>query len=311
MKKSVFKIGGIMMAALCAAGCFRSAKPAIPADEPMRLARESAETAFNRGDYEAAVRLFGEALNRAALRDDTRATALFRYNLAACKMAQGRREESLALLEASRTESLLAGDALGAARAETAEARLALLQGNSGEAQRLARQALERAAARRDARLSADIRLVMAEAALKDGNAAQAKAELAESLRCLDAKSRGPAFRAMAARIQGLIALKEGDAAAAGRAFDDESAQWQTASRFAESADALEQAGLACEKAGNRPAAANRVYRSARIRAALGQSEKANASALRAAGWAEGPSMAELRARASALAGETAPPSKH
>jgi tetratricopeptide (TPR) repeat protein len=274
----------------------------------MRLAQESAQAAFGEGAYEEAATGFSNAIKRAFIRDDGRAVARFRYQLAACRIAQGRMAEGKLLLSAAREEALVAGDGLTAARAETAAARVALEQGDLTESQRLARLALGRPEARASVRLSADIRLVLAEGAVRGGDPQQATAELTEANRMWGRIPVDPVFQAVSERVRGQVLLLAGDAQGAGKAFDKESNNWQQCRRFAENATSLERAARTWHKAGDVPGAAARMYRAARIRSGLGHFDKARLLAGLAAEWAGTAALPDLQSRALALAKETEKP---
>jgi tetratricopeptide (TPR) repeat protein len=274
----------------------------------MRLAQESAQAAFGDGAYEEAALGFSNAMQRAFIRDDGRAVARFRYQLAACRIAQGRMAEGKSLLNAAREEALVAGDGLVAARAETAAARLALEQGDLTESQRMARLALGRPEAKASVRLSADIHLVLAEGAVRGGDPLKATAELTEANRMWGRTPVDPVFQAVSERIRGQVLLLAGDAQGAGAAFDKESVHWQQCRRFAENADSLERAALTWHTAGDSPGAAARIYRAARVRLGLGHLDKAHLLAGLAAEWAETAALPDLKSRALALAKETEKP---
>ncbi len=299
----------MVVSALAVTGCARGGRgPQAVVDEPMRLVQESAQAAYGAGAYEEAAAGFSDAITRASLRDDGRAVARYRYQLAACRIAQGRRSEGRTLLDAAREEALVAGDGLTAARAETAAARLALERGDQADSQRLARLALARPEAQASARLSADIRLVLAEGAVRRGDAVQAKAELTEAVRGWGRSPPDRSFEAVVERVRGQLSLLNGEAQAAGTAFDKESALWQQGCRFVENADSLERSALAWQKVGDGPGSANRMYRAARIRAGLGHTDKARLLAGLAAEWAEKANLPDLRARALALVSESGKP---
>jgi hypothetical protein len=310
MKQVELSLFGLMLAVtLTAAGCAHSDRDIqSPVDEPMRLDQESAQAAFSSGAYEEAATRFTEAIHRAFLRDDGRAVARYRYQLAACRIAQGRLVEGKRLMDSARVEALVAGDGLTAARAETAAARLALEQGNLEESQKLARLALSRPEARSSVRLAADIRLILAEGAVRGGDSIQAKAELAEVGRIWGRMPVDPAIQATSERVRGQIFVLTGNAKEAGKAFDNEGASWQEARRFADHAASLERAALAWQKAGDDYAAATRMYRSARIRTGLGQAEKAHLLAGIAAEWAEKAELIDLQECCKALMHETGKP---
>ncbi|MFO7536275.1 MAG: tetratricopeptide repeat protein [Kiritimatiellia bacterium] len=293
MKRVMLAIGMMAMAGVFS-GCVGGGKGRGVVDEPMRLAQESGENGLRVGDFELAAERFEEALKRASLLDHGTAVARYRYQLAVCRLGQGRTAEAESLLKQARQEALVAGDVALAARADTAAARLVLEQDKLAESEGMARVALERLGDETPIRLLADIRLLLAEIALRRNDAELARKELAAAVKAWGGSDKTPIFNALVEGIQGRLLRLDGDWAGAARTFDRESGRWQAANRFTEHAFSLERAGQAWFKSGDMAGAAHRLYRAARIRTALGQGETARVLAGQAEKWANDAGMPEL-----------------
>jgi ATP/maltotriose-dependent transcriptional regulator MalT len=294
MKRRMMLAIGMLAIAGLSSGCVGGGKGQGVVDEPMRLAQESGENGLRVGDFEWAAERFEEALKRAALFDNGAAVARYRYQLAVCRLGQGRTAEAEPLLKKARQEALVAGDAALAARADTAAARLVLEQGMLDESEGMARVALKRLGEETPIRLLADIRLLLAEIALRRNDAELARKELAAAVKVWGGSGKDPIFKALVEGIQGRLLRLDGDWAGAARTFDKESGLWQAANRFSEHASSLERASQACFESGDHAGAAHRLYRAARIRTALGQDVKARLLAVQAGKWATAAGVLEL-----------------
>lgn len=292
-RKTMLTIGLLGIAAMFS-GCAGGGSGKGISDEPMRLAQESGEAGLMSGDFVTAAARFEEALNRASLLDNGLAVARYRYQLAVCRMAQGQVAEAELLLKRARQEALVAGDAGLAARADGSAARLALDQGKIDESERLARGALDRLVADAPVRLAADLRLVLAEAALRRNEAKRAREELSAAVKTWGKTGPDPVFKALVEGIQGRLLRLDGDAAGAARIFDRESGYWRGAKRFTDLAACLERSARAWKDAGDASGAAQRMYRAARIRAALGQTAKSRTLADEAEQWASAAGIPDL-----------------
>lgn len=266
------------------AGCAHV--PGAPGpDSVIREALESAAAAIREGDYEAAVRHQRRALMQALRRDEAQRVAQIRYQMAACRMAQGRFAEAARLLPGARDEALLAGDEAGAAQAEIAWARLLMASDRDPEAEPLLHSALARVAARRAGSVATEARLALSELARRRQNAAEIRKQV-QAIEEHEAGRMSLYLHAERARLLAEAAAIEGDFRAAAEGFDQAQVAFRRVGRFDESAAALEAAAHAWHQSGDTVHAARGLYRAARIRQGLGQRDRAASLADTCARWA-------------------------
>ena len=109
---SSWLIGLLMAAAMLAVGGCGSAPPKQegPAtDEALERFNRAARLAFDKGRLQQAVYFYRKALDRAYVRDDTRAILDAQYNLAFCLMNLQSYQEALGVVRNAKTEMALAG----------------------------------------------------------------------------------------------------------------------------------------------------------------------------------------------------------
>ena len=120
------------------AGC-STPKPST-LDPEIKLFAESASGAYQRGEVNRADGLYQKALQRARLIDAQSEIVRNAYNLALCRLLEGKLTEANSLLKQA---SALSGDkGLEYSRILLAEAEVARLSGNLSESQQLAREAV-------------------------------------------------------------------------------------------------------------------------------------------------------------------------
>jgi tetratricopeptide (TPR) repeat protein len=264
----------------------------------------AARAAFEQGQDDEAVSLYGQALRRAWSIDDPAAIADTSYNLAICLMGQGKFAEADRLLADADAESRRAG--VDDVDVTVVQAKVALLLKDYGRAGKLSGEALRDAKA--DDALKIQARVIAGEAALFSGDSAAAKENLSAARAGLTAEmaTKSPTTAASVEDLTGLLARHEMKPADAAGAFDREADDLRAAGRYGPMADALAEAGRSYEDAGDWRRGADRYFRAARSRVGMGNGVTVNAQATE--GWlnrageaAEKAGDAELARRIEAL----------
>ena len=226
------------------AGC-SSPKVAQPvADTALHDLAGSALASYEQGGIDRASQLFERALERARLIGDLRETARNAYNLALCRLAQGRTAEAHALLAQARAG--LPPQGAEAARVWLAEMQAALHDGLPQEVRADAQRALDAGA---DPAGRAEARLELADMAYGSNDVVSARRLLAEVGSDLGLAGP-PALQARAAGIEAQLAEHEGSAAAAAAAQEREADYWGQAGRYQWMSMALAGAGASYRSAG-------------------------------------------------------------
>lgn len=157
-------VGLIVVLAVVAvvSGC-STPKPSM-LDPEIKQCADGANAAYRRGEVERADALYGKALQRARLSDNRVEISRNAYNLALCRMVEGKLDEAHGLL--SQASELAGVKGQEATRIRLAESEVARLSGKADESGQLARQAVL-AGADREGRVHA--LLLQSEAALVSG----------------------------------------------------------------------------------------------------------------------------------------------
>ncbi len=255
MKKLVHVLALVLLTG-CAS--HRATAPRVDTE----LARDSslARAAFDNGAVAKAVDLYGQALKRATAMDDAAAISSAAYNLALCQVILGQLDQASATL--ADAESALRRSGENPADVWLLEATIAERRGQWEQALALTKQVLS-ASPEESHRFQAE--LLQGRVAFQQGDLAQAKAALAET-----SKHRigNPTLLAAQDQLAGDIFLREGNPAAASRAFDRAASLFRQGTHYQDMATALYRAGQAYQQAGDTPRAEDRLMRAQRSLAA-------------------------------------------
>jgi tetratricopeptide (TPR) repeat protein len=280
------------------AGCATSNPnvPETPDNDPVIVQlNASGSGAFDRGSLVQAASFFEKALTRARAADHGADIGTAAYNLAACRMAQGRVADAYSLLREAVAEQTRAGASVS--EAILLQARAARSLGREDEATALLESVLASDAPRD---LRGEAALLKAEGAFSAGDTASAEAWLAKAVDIFE-RTRNQPLEAASQDLRGRLALQRDDAAAAAAAFDHEADAWRRAGRSRELAQALDRAADAWNRAGDAGHAAERWYRSGRSYFAQGDAVRALAMVESAATACEATGNEELSARLAGL----------
>ncbi len=289
-------------AAMLAAGCASQRGRVPPVDAEIRSLAGSAGAAYERGETGRAAELYGRALARARQMDDPGESARNAYNLALCRMAEGRIDEARGLLAQAR--ALLPPKGADAARTWVAEAEAAQRQGLLEDVRRLVQCSLE-AGPDGAARAQAHLILVGLECVEGDWPAARKGLDAARrELRRLDA----PELQARAEGLAARLARAAGDGAGAGAALERQAEWLKQAGRFPNMAAALAAAGEAYRAAGLSRQAYPCLMRAAASLKGQGNAKAATPAAMAALSIAQALNEAEWAAAATALTAELMTP---
>jgi tetratricopeptide (TPR) repeat protein len=288
-------------ALLFGAGC--ATPRGIPVDAELKARAAGAQACYERGDLDRAATLYAQALSRARLVDAPDETARCAYNLALCRIGQGRGAEAARLLEQA--------GALASARGSLT-VKVLLAQSESGRVSanpRAWREGAERAlglASDDAARLQA--RVLLAEAELAEGRFDAAAGHYRQAT-SLGRSAAGPALRARLEAVGARLAGERPDLVKepAGLLLERRAEALREAGQFAAMAGALEAASGAHERAGNTARAFGCAVRGAQSFWAAGRKDDAARLALRARGLAAGGGRAEDRVLADSLVEEFKP----
>ena len=238
---------------------------------------EAANAAYQRGEVERADGLYGRALQRARLSDNREEIFRNAYNLALCRIVEGKLADAKGLLAQAR--ALMGGRGDDVARVLLAEAEVARLSGALAESDQLAGQAVD-CGADREGRIHAS--LLKGEAAFASGNLQGALSHYRVAR--FRATRQSPAL--IQARLSGLEAqliqmkLIEGDVAGA----QLERAEWlRKAGQFKDMAEALNAAATDFERDGKYAEAFDCRIRAALSLLAAGHRDAAKQAAMCAA----------------------------
>jgi hypothetical protein len=289
----------LLVAALFACGgCASGGGRAVPVDAEIQSLAGSAGVAYERGETERAAGLYERALTRARLVDHSGEAARNAYNLALCRMAEGRLDEARGLLAQAR--AVLPPRGADTARTWVAEAEAAQRQGRLDDVRLLVQHGLDDGA---DSVTRAQARLMLAALAGGLGDWASVREGLAAARRDL----RGGDAPELQARAEGLAALMAqagGDVAGAAAALELQAGWFRRAGRYREMAAALAAAGEGYRMAGMARQAYPCLMRSAASHKALGRTKDAELSAWAALSIAQTLQDPAWLAAAAALAAE-------
>jgi tetratricopeptide (TPR) repeat protein len=253
------------LAAMMALGCAAPPPLAPAGDAQTSNALGSGMLAFDRGDTVSAMQSFEVALRRAELGDDSASVAQAAYNLGACEYRLGDLVDAQSHLDQARYEAVKAAQTPD--EIDLLLCKIARARGDREHAAKLA----SGLAGSMDAAVSVDAKVMLVLLACDEGNALQARNNLAELDRTLTGRSdikAGTLADVECAR--GRVARLNGDAQAAAEHFDTEALLLKEADRYSQVAAALMDAGQSYEARGQDAAAADRFYRAARSEAAAG-----------------------------------------
>lgn len=275
------------------AGCSTPQPP--PPDPQIKQFAEGAGAAYQRGEVERADALYAKALQRARLSDNRLEISRNAYNLAVCRMTEGKLDEARGLLD--QAGALAEQKGPGAARILLAKSEVARLARMPADSEQLARQA-EAVGADHEGKVQA--RLLQGEAALASG---QSQIALEHYRRSKSGVSKQtPA--SIRARLEGLgvcliqSGVLSGDIGAARLRLAD----WlRKAGQFKEMVTALEDAANYFEQSGKFTDAFDCRIRMAQSLLAAGNRDAALAAARKASEWAERGGQAGQKALAAGL----------
>ncbi len=299
--------GGLVLAALLFNAC-AGAPPKPPtgaaADAQWQRAMKSGRSAFERGQLRLAEDFYQAALMRGRTMDTPEAIANAAYNLAACKLGQGRYDSARTLLGEAKAELLRIGENAGDVL--LLEARIAWLLGEPQAALTLTEELLAPSASGHPEHLL-QAHLLRGRIACdrKDPQGAIAELQKAEPLMGDDPN---PAVTAGLCSLAGCIYLQQGKAGQAARQFDREAELLREAGQYGRMEGALQRAAEAYEEAGRKAQAADRWFRAARAtlpRKDFGQARALGDRALAAAEGAHDQGLQErIRLLLEEIAGE-------
>jgi len=218
----------------------------------------TARKAFEAGEIPGAVVMYRRALERARAMDNSREIGRNSYNLAATLITLEEWDEAVTLLKESERETIRAGDDAGPVILLAANIDRLRNQLSDAEA---AIDRLEKLPISDDIRGQAYV--LRAHIACDRKQADRADAFL-DRARGFLRKKQDDGLAGEISRVSGRIAMLKEEWMDAALAFDREAAWMQRSVRLPEMAVALEQAGQNYLKAGDRVAATDRFYRSAR-----------------------------------------------
>lgn len=270
-------------AALLACGC--GSPPATHRlDAEIERNTAAAKSAYTTGATASAALFYQKALARARLADQPLEIARSAYNLAACLAEQQKYQEALELLDEAQYESEQAG--LDFQEVRLLRAEIARSQGQTDEAQALARSGINAVKNPENDPYFLQLQIVLAESACDRSDGALALKELAKVNKKLLAAA-APIIRAKAAGVQGRALLLEKRPAEAAICFDHAAALYREAQRYFDMAISLHRSGDAYERTGKRQEAFNRYYRAARSLILCGENTRAQESFNQAKNMAE------------------------
>ena len=253
---------GLLMLMACVVmvgGCSSPARqPAAPVDVQLNQLNRAGRAAFDAGQYELSARLYGQALERAYLRDDSSAAADAAYNAAAALSRHRAFDAAMDRLnEAGRNAADLPVDPA----ASIARLRLAILieQARHDQADTLLTELLQQA--NRTAEAHRDLKLHQADLAIRRGDRAGAD-RLMAALGQMN--SSDPARLMVQARYDRL----RGDHAAAATMFEQAADVYRQRFHYAAMARALAEAAESTAASGDPAVAVDlwlRAARSARL----------------------------------------------
>ncbi len=266
--KRIKQLGLLLAAALLLPAACASSRPGRPADPELYRISRSARAAFDRGEFKPAVRLYRMARQRARLIDDPAELGTVTYNLAAAYLELGETGRADQLLREAR-RAFFRGPGVPEDLI-LLQGRIALLEGRTGEAERLIEEGLAEGEKNLDRETRVQFRLLRGRTALAGGDPAAARAAVEESRRPLR-KVSSEIILADHAALEGEVLSLEGEHLAAGELFDRAAELLGQAGRYRGMTRARARAGRAYLEAGEFCAAGGRFYRAARSLAARGE----------------------------------------
>ena len=270
-------VAGAVVGLWSCAGGAPARRPERPLDIAIANAAAAAQAAFARGLCELAASYYGQALNRARAADNAEAIGNYAYNRAVCMIAIGELDQARALLDEAEQELNRAGVPL--ADVLLVQAQLAYHYASQDKAtlaavEATAQRVLTDPRAQPNAGQRAQVALLLAEVACRQGNLEAAERQLTTA-RLLSDTALAAGLQAGLARAAGCVDLARQQPAEAGVRFDEEAEWLRAGQRYADMARALRRAAGAYRQAGLLEKAAERYYRAAR--SWLGQGDSARA----------------------------------
>ncbi len=290
----------LLLAALALAACAGpppSGRLQDTADAEWARTMRIGRTAYTGGQIELAGKFYRSALARGRAMDSASAIADAAYNLAACRMHQGRYAEARALLKEARAEAKRSNGATGDILLLAAKA--AILLGEPEEALALAEELLGLPKSATTTAPQLQGYLLRGHIACERGDTPRALSELQQAEQGYF-EGAGPAIDAGFCELAGCICLQQKKPAEAARRFDQETDFLKDARLFRKMTASLARAADAYGQAGDHRESADRFFRAARSAYTQGDKEAAIAlgqKALRAAEKADEPDLLE-RSRA-------------
>lgn len=238
-----------------------------PAESELFGLMSAGRAAFRQGSVEQAATLYRQALMRARAMDNALAIGDAAYNLAACRVRQGKYEEARALLAEAKEEiSSIHGNL---ADILLVEAKVARLQGKPDEALALAEQVLSSRGSHPTDRHRLQVHVLRGLISCEYGDIGHAEPELKQAVAYANGVS-SPALRAEVSGLAGRIYLLQEQPGKAAKEFDHQALLLKQAALYREMVKALRSAGEAYMSSGSGKLAADRFYRAARSTFALG-----------------------------------------
>lgn len=287
---------------LAGAGCASSRGRGVAVDAEIKDMAGSAAVAYARGETARAAALYERALARARLVDATDEVSRNAYNLALCRMAQGRIDEARGLLMQARVLMPVRG--ADTARAWVAEAEAAQRQGRLDEVAGLLQHSMDAGA---DAAGRAQVHLMLSSSACSASNWPAAREALGSARRDLR-RIEAPELEARAEGIAAQLALTDGNVAGAAAALERQAGWLKSGGRFDEMAATLAMAGESYRTAGLTRQAYPCLMRAAAGLKALGRHQAAASAVQGALTVAQALNEPEWVAAARALTAEIGTP---
>ncbi len=252
---------------LLVSGC-ASSRPELNGDLELYSLSRAGRAAFIRGEYKLAARLYRMARARARLIDEPREIGTATYNLAAVSLELGENEQAGDLLaEARRAFSRGTGVP---ADLVLLQARLALLEGRTEEAERLIGEGMASGKNQLDRETWVQFQMLRGKTALAAGDPEAARKIFGELQPEME-KIEDDLIAAEYLSLEGELLFNEGEFLQAGRVFDREAALLQESARYRGMTRARARAAAAYLAAGEFCPAGVRFYRTARSLAARGE----------------------------------------
>ena len=248
-------VSGLILCLLTAGGCgsARVVPKSSGIDENLIRLNRSARIAYDNGQLEQAANLYGQALDRAYLRDDRRAVVDAQYNLAVCMLGLRSYDKALERVHQAQNE-LARGDQSVSADILFLEAAILFRTGKPDKAWQITDEILS-VSEKPPVAVESKTHFLRGLIADQRGDTGQLGREI-DAL----AKSDNPGRQADREELTGRLAMAEGNWEAAIEAFDHSARLRRENLDYGEMAQSLALAADACQQAGKPSEAAKRYF---------------------------------------------------